>query len=128
MASFDLTLLESLNLDTARTQSIDFVSGHSVGDIIEADGTVSGAVGDTIMGVVIRAGSASAKTLVLIEGPFACASAHGLAAGAKIYSDGDNTASDAEPAGAAGTRITELGHCYSTTTGYLKVTSYEKGA
>lgn len=126
MASFDLTLIEPVNLATAKTVEIDFVSGHSVGDIIEADGTVSGAITDNILGVLIRAGDANGKrSLVLVEGEVVTSAAHGLAANKVIYSDGDNTASDVEPSATG--RITELGQTISTTRAYIKVTTYDSG-
>lgn len=68
MADFDLTLIEAENLSKAETYEIDFVSGHSVGDVVDSAGAVVDAITDVHGGVVIRAGDANgAKTLVLLS-------------------------------------------------------------
>lgn len=131
MASFDLTLIDEENPSASEAYDIDFVTGHTVGDIIEMDGTVSGGISDILMGVVVRAGDANGKkTRVLRKGAVRSSSgaSFGVAANLRVYSDGDNTASDTEPAGAAGTWVTVLGQTFSTTRFLVDVHGYEKGA
>lgn len=129
MADVDLTGIRAVNLDEAETYSVPFIAGHSVGDIVRPSGAIVAAVNQNHGGIVIRPGNAEGnRTLVLRRGLVEGVAGVGAAANARVFSDGDNTASDAEPAGAAGTGVTVLGEMITATRMLVGIGFYEKGA
>lgn len=129
MAAIDLTAIEPESLSMAETYEVDFVSGHSIGDIVRPDGTVVAGATESVGGIVLRVGSVDGdKTLVLRRGLVTGLSGVGAAANARIFLDGANTAGDTEPAGVAGTAVTILGEMISATRAWIDPDFYEKGA
>lgn len=129
MADFDLSQVSPENIDEAETFSVPWIAAHSIGDIVQPDGAIVAAIGNQVGGVVIRVGDAKNKTLVMRRGILRNVAGAAAAAKAPVYSDGDGTASDAKPAGAAGTQITRVGVIADQADRMLvDVQSYEKGA
>lgn len=129
MADVTLTGITIENPSDATTYDVDFVSGHSVGDVVRYSGAVITGATQAPAGIVTRVGDANGKkTQILVRGFVDGLAGAGAAANAVVYNDGDNTASDTEPAGAAGTAVWILGHCITATRAYINVTHYEKGA
>jgi hypothetical protein len=128
MADYDFTAITLENAEKAITYEVDHIAAHDIGDLVQPDGAIVAAIGNEVGGIIIRVGDARNKSLVLKEGMVRGVAGTAAAAKARIFSDGDGTASDGEPAGAAGTIISTLGHCISATRAYIKVTTFEKGA
>lgn len=128
MADYDLSKISMENPEKCETYEVTHIAAHDVGDVVKPDGAIVAAVGDEIGGIIIRVGDARNKSLVLKRGIVRGIAGAAAAANARIFSDGDGTASDVKPAGAAGTVISTLGHCISATRAYIGPTTYEKGA
>jgi hypothetical protein len=130
MADIDLTGIVLISSpDEAETYSVDFATGHSVGDIVRPSGAIVGGISQNHGGLVIHAGDANGnKTLILRRGLVENVAGAGAAADVRVFSDGDNTASDTEPAGAAGTGVTFLGEMVTATRMIVDPQFYEKGA
>jgi hypothetical protein len=127
MADYTLTGISMENPDKAETYEVTFTSDHAIGKIVKPNGVLVAAVGDK-PGLIVRVGDARNPSLVLVRGIVRGMAGAAAAANATIFSDGDGTASDAEPAGAAGTGVWRLGSCISATRAHIDPQFYEKGA
>lgn len=101
------------------------------GDLAAFDGTIIAALGEVPLGIVMD-DAATDDPLAMVdlygEGSIIEDTGLSLAVDDLVYSDGDGTFSDTEPAGAAGTRIVAIGVPVSPTAFRVTISPHEKGA
>lgn len=132
MAAIDLSVSAMENPEFSDTYEVAFQTGHVIGQIVKPDGTVTGSVSDPVGGVVVRPGDSTLvptnRTLILRKGLLRGVQGAGAAINAVGWNDGAGGVTDTEPAGAAGTDVTQLGVMISATRMFFDVSPYELGA
>jgi len=124
MAAVTMTGITLENPTTANTFNVVKIAAHDVGDVVQASGAISAAVGDAV-GIIIAVGDK--ESVVLVQGTVSGVGTNG-AANAGYWSAGDGTVVDAEPAGAAGTGVVLVGTGITAGRALINFDFYEKGA
>lgn len=114
-----------------QVHSIPRYAGAAAGDLVSADGAKVDAIGDTLLGMLVDEVPATNPPEMLDvygEGSIVEDDALAMTKGGLVYSDGDGTWSQTEPAGAAGTTVAVMGVALSATEVEMRLYTYEKGA
>lgn len=103
----------------------------TAGSFVEADGSVVDTVDEIGLGVVIDEApdvNPPEMTDAYGEGSILEDTTASYTIGQEVYSDGDGTLSQTQPAGAAGTEIVVVGKAISATEFHVGIYTMEKGA